>query len=398
LDSAPEVHFDEITELAAEILQCPVSFIEFMDEERQWLKSKYGLPDEVIEMPRDIAICATTICQSDLLLVPDLSEDVRFLDNPMVTAAPNLRFYAGMPLITPSGEAIGTICTIDFEARQITSGQQEALRRLSHQVMSQLELRKTLLEMKGAGEKLEEMHQKLQIEKQRSDDLLGHILPKKVAEKLQENGKVEPEYFDEASILFSDFAGFTGLTETLSPKNLVDLLHQCFSAFDKIMRKYDIEKIKTIGDAYMCIAGITGARKGHAERLCLAALEMQKYLRRANEQREKLRMPRWEMRVGIHTGPVVSGVVGEDKFTFDVWGDAVNIAALMEKYAEIGKVNISESTRHRVKEFFELESERSVASEKKGELTMHAIRRIGDKFSEDHDGLQENSSFRQRIF
>jgi len=163
------------------------------------------------------------------------------------------------------------------------------------------------------------------------------------------------------------------------------------------MRKYDIEKIKTIGDAYMCISGITGPRKGHAERLCLAALEMQKYLRRANEQREKLRMPTWEMRVGIHTGPVVSGVVGEDKFTFDVWGDAVNIAALMEKYAEIGKVNISESTYHRVKEFFELESERSVTTEKKGELTMHAIRRIGDQFSEDHDGLQENSSFRKRI-
>ena len=119
LDTVPEAAFDEITELAAEILQCPASFIEFMDGNRQWFKSKYGLPDDYTETPRDIAVCSHTICQSDLLYVPDLSQDERFADNPLVSSAPNVRFYAGMPLITPTGHAIGTLCTVDFEKRAV---------------------------------------------------------------------------------------------------------------------------------------------------------------------------------------------------------------------------------------------------------------------------------------
>ena len=138
LDTAPEVSFDEITELAAEILQCPVSFIEFMDADRQWFKSKYGLPDDYVETPRDIAICNTVICQGDLLYVPDLSDDDRFKNNPLVESEPNIRFYAGAPLITPNGQAIGTICSVDFEKRDLSINQREALRKLSKQVMAQL--------------------------------------------------------------------------------------------------------------------------------------------------------------------------------------------------------------------------------------------------------------------
>ena len=115
LDSSPEIVFDEITELAAEILQCPVSTIQFLSKDRQWFKSKYGLPDDLVETPRDMAICAHTICQNDLLLVPDLTKDERFAENILVTGGPNMRFYAGMPLVTPKGHAIGTFCAIDFD-------------------------------------------------------------------------------------------------------------------------------------------------------------------------------------------------------------------------------------------------------------------------------------------
>ena len=370
MDSAPEICFDEITELAAEILQCPVSFIEFMDADRQWFKSKYGLTDDYVETPRDIAICATTICQSDLLTVNDLTEDDRFANNPLVSSAPNIRFYAGMPLISPDGAAVGTICAVDFEKREISQSQKEALRRLSRQVMAQLELRRALKDADKAVKSREELYQALLSEKQALDQFMANMLPASIAEELKRNGKVEPKYIDEASIMFCDFVGFTKLTETMSPQNLIDLLHQCFCKFDSIVAKHGVEKIKTIGDAYMCVAGATGDQDDHAARLCMAALEMIGYLNKTNQTREKLRMPTRDMRIGIHSGPVIAGVVGENKFTFDVWGDAVNIAALMEQNSERGRVNISESTQHRVSQQFQLEDRGLVPTRKKGDLRM----------------------------
>ena len=376
LDTVPEAAFDEITELAAEILQCPASFIEFMDGDRQWFKSKYGLPEEYTETPRDIAICSHTICQSDLLLIPDLSEDDRFSNNPIVSSAPNVRFYAGMPLITPNGSAIGTICTVDFEKKEISISQQEALRRLSRQVVTQLELRRALLEMDQAIKTRDEMYTDLQAERKKSDGLMEKILPKNIADEIKKNGKVEPKYFDEVSIMFCDLVGFTKLTETLPPKTLVELLDQIFCKFDSIASKYNIEKIKTIGDAYMCVSGINNSKDKHAENLCSMALEVRDYLEKSNIQREKLRMPRWDMRVGIHTGPVIAGVVGENKFTFDVWGDAVNIAALMEQNSDAGRINISESTHYRVNDKFIVEDRGKIASLKKGDMKMFFLNNI----------------------
>ena len=373
LDTAPEVSFDEITELAAEILQCPVSFIEFMDADRQWFKSKYGLPDDYVETPRDIAICNTVICQGDLLYVPDLSDDDRFKNNPLVESEPNIRFYAGAPLITPNGQAIGTICSVDFEKRDLSINQREALRKLSKQVMAQLELRRTLIEVNRLVEEQKELSQRVNLEKENVELLLSRVLPDEIAKELQDNERVEPKYIDECSILFTDFVGFTKLTETLSPKTLIDLLHQVFCQFDKICKKYEIEKIKTIGDSYMCVSGITKNKKEHTQRICLAACEMLEYLSKANAQRSKLKMPTWEMRLGIHTGPIICGVVGEDKFTFDVWGDSVNTASLMEQNGTPGKVNISESAYFRVNKQFNCEERGEIITTKKGPLKMFYI-------------------------
>ena len=375
LDTVPEAAFDEITELAAEILQCPASFIEFMDGDRQWFKSKYGLPEDYTETPRDIAVCSHTICQSDLLCVPDLSEDERFADNPLVSSAPNVRFYAGMPLITPTGHAIGTLCTVDFEKKELSINQQEALRRLSRQVVTQLELRRALLEMNDAIKRRDDMYAELQSEREKTDTLMEKILPQAIAEEIKNNGKVVPRYFDEASILFCDIVGFTKLTETLPPNTLVELLDQIFCRFDTLAAKHGVEKIKTIGDAYMCVSGINNDKEGHAEKICSMAIEMRDYLEKANVQREKLRMPRWDMRVGIHSGPVIAGVVGENKFTFDIWGDAVNIAALMEQNSDTGRINISETTHYRVKGKFDIEERGEIASSKKGDLAMYFINR-----------------------
>ncbi len=396
MDTAPEMVFDEITELAAEILQCPVSTIQFMTEDRQWFKSKYGLPDDLVETPRDMAICAHTICQNDLLLVPDLTKDDRFSEASPVTGDPNMRFYAGMPLVTPKGHSIGTFCAIDFKAREITLNQQEAMRRLSNQVMTQLELRRTIIEMNDAIKNRDKMHKDLLVEKKRSDELLLNILPRKIATELKENERVEPRFYNSASIMFSDFAGFTKLSEQMEPKSLIELLNQYFCIFDKIISNHNLEKLKTIGDSYMCVSGVPSESRGHAIRICLAALEIQNYMNRANEKREKMRMPRWDMRIGIHTGPVIAGVVGENKFTYDVWGDTVNTAALMEKGAEKARINISSSTFQHVGEIFEIEERGPIASGKKGDLPMYFLNGLKPEYCEANSNIKANNTFQQK--
>ena len=397
LDTAPEMVFDELTELAAEILQCPVSTIQFLSEDRQVFKSKYGLPDDLVETPRDMAICSHTICQNDLLLVPDLTKDERFSEHDLVTNEPNVRFYAGMPLVTPKGHSIGTFCTMDFEAREISLSQQEAMRRLSNQVITQLELRRTIIEMNDAINSRDKMHTDLLAEKKRSDELLLNILPSKIATELKETEKVEPRFYKAASIMFSDFSGFTKLSEQMEPKSLIELLNQYFCVFDNIVLNHRLEKLKTIGDAYMCVSGLPAESRGHAIRICLAALEIQNYMERTNAQREKMRMPRWDMRIGIHTGPVIAGVVGEQKFTYDIWGDSVNTAALMEQNSEPGKINISSTTYQHVNEAFEIVERGEITSGKKGKLPMYFIKRLKPEFSKDQLGLKTNEIFEQKF-
>ena len=128
LDTPPEAAYDEITELAADACQCPLAIIGMMDERREWLKAKYGLPPELTEVPREMNMCATTVCGSDILIVPDLRADERFSQYPVVVGAPHLRFYCGMPLISPDGYALGTLCVFDLEPREMRFEQAEAVR------------------------------------------------------------------------------------------------------------------------------------------------------------------------------------------------------------------------------------------------------------------------------
>jgi adenylate cyclase len=146
LDTAPDIAYDEIGELAAQICQCPVAYISFMDDDRLWLKAKYGLPPDLNQCPREIVFCATTICGSVMVVSPNLREDDRFNQIPFVTGEPHFQFYCGIPLITEAGHALGTLCVLDFEPRQLAFEQTESLHRLSRQVMTQLDLRKRLIE------------------------------------------------------------------------------------------------------------------------------------------------------------------------------------------------------------------------------------------------------------
>jgi len=197
-------------------------------------------------------------------------------------------------------------------------------------------------------------------EKQRSEELLLNILPEEVAEELKAKGEAEAQLIDQATVLFTDFKGFTAMSETLSPKELVRDLHECFSAFDRICESYGLEKIKTIGDAYMAAGGLPTPNATHARDVIEAALEMRDFIAEGKARKLAQGAAYFEIRIGVHTGPVVAGIVGVKKFQYDIWGDTVNTASRMESSGEVGHVNISEATYSLVKN--EVSGKSTVAS------------------------------------
>ncbi len=401
LDTAPEIAYDEITELAAEICQCPVAVIGLIDETRDWKKSAYGFPPDQCTMPRELSICSATICGSDLVVCSDLSQDKRYSDNPAVTGGPKLRFYCGMPLINPQGYALGTLCVVDFQPREITIQQMEAIRRLSHQAVSQFELRRSVLELERRMAELSEARREAEKERERSDRLLLNILPRAVADELRTKEHVMPRYHDSVTIVFADFEGFSRLAEQIEPKSLIEQLDQFFSAFDAIAERHRLEKLKTIGDAYMCVGGLPEPNRTHDVDSCLAALSLIEFMRRTNTQRERLRLPRWELRVGIHSGAVMAGVVGKSKFIYDVWGDAVNIAARLEAAGGAGRINVSDTVYSRVRSLMEFEPRGAVEVKNKAPINMHFLTRIKPEFSRDPEGMRPNDAFHrecERLF
>jgi class 3 adenylate cyclase len=397
LDTPPEFEYDALAELAAQICGCPVALIGLIDETRDWLKAKYGLPAAMTEAPRDVVVCAATICQNDLMYVPDLSKDERFKDYPTVAGDPHIRFYCGMPMINRDGFALGSFCVVDFEPHEITPAQREAVRRLAQQAVTQLELRRQLLERDELLRDLEKTRSAMEAEQAQSEALLRTIFPAAVATELKANRPVQPRHYDLATIMFVDFTGFTRLTEGTQPAALVQQLNQHFTRFDEIVERNRLETVKTIGDAYLCAGGLPEPNRTHPIDACLAALEIQAYLAATNRQREKLRMQPWKVRIGINSGPVVAGLVGKRRFTYDIWGDSVNVAQRLEAAAEPGRINIAASTSHYVNKLFELEPRGSIEVKNKPPLEMFFVNRIKPEYAADADGTAPNAAFWQAV-
>ncbi|MBK7554105.1 MAG: hypothetical protein IPI55_05790 [Flavobacteriales bacterium] len=212
----------------------------------------------------------------------------------------------------------------------------------------------------------------IQKEKDVSEGLLLNILPEEVAAELKVKGYADAKEFDTATILFSDFKGFTELSEKLTAAQLIDELNICFKAFDGIMHQYHVEKIKTIGDAYMAAGGLPDTAKGAPADVLMAALDMQTFMATYGAEREQQGRPHFTMRVGLHTGAVIAGIVGVKKFAYDIWGDTVNTASRMESSGEVGRVNISNATYLLVKDDtrFAFTSRGMVSAKGKGEMEM----------------------------
>ncbi len=210
-------------------------------------------------------------------------------------------------------------------------------------------------------------------QKDEIEKLLLNILPAKVAKELQESGKATPRHYESASVLFTDFKGFSKIAEDLTPNELVNELNTFFVAFDKIAEKFNLEKIKTIGDAYMCAGGIPVVNDTHAFDTVMAGLEMQKFMQSNNEKRAVQGKIPWELRVGINTGSIVAGVVGEKKYAYDIWGSTVNISSRMESNGEAGKLNISASTYELIKEKYICTHRGKIYAKNIGDIDMYFV-------------------------
>jgi adenylate cyclase len=223
-------------------------------------------------------------------------------------------------------------------------------------------------------------------EKEKTETLLSNVLPKNTAAEIMAKGKATKIKYNFVTVLFSDIQGFTKIAEEMNPEVLIDELDKFFFHFDSVVEKFGIEKIKTIGDAYMCAGGIPERNRTNPVEVILAALEMQQYMLKLKTTSELAGMKFWDIRIGIHTGTVVAGVVGQKKLSYDIWGDTVNTASMMESSGDAGKINISGTTYEFVKDFFICEYRGKMPVKYKGELDMYFVNGIVDDLKNENDG------------
>ncbi len=236
---------------------------------------------------------------------------------------------------------------------------------------------------------INERTEELLNQKEKVDELISNMLPKDTADQLKKTGRATTRKYNMVSILFSDIEGFTRIAEQMNPEILVDELDKFFFKFDSLVEEFNIEKIKTIGDAYMAAGGIPDINRTNPVDVVLAAIRIMQYMKQLKKDNEYF----WDLRIGIHTGPVIAGVVGQKKLSYDIWGDSVNTASRMESSGEAGKINISGSTYEYVKEFFTCEYRGKMPVKYKGNIDMYFVKGFRPEFSVDMEGQEPNYRF-----
>jgi adenylate cyclase len=265
------------------------------------------------------------------------------------------------------GKKIIEIETLSLEKQQILENQKVELEK---------QVKERTLELQETNAELNTTLQIVEQERQKSDNLLLNILPEETAQELKETGTATPKHYDLVSVLFTDFKGFSQIAEKLSPQEVIENLNTCFLALDEICEKHNLEKIKTIGDSYMCAGGIPVANASNPIDCVQAGIEMQAWMANWKQEKQNKGELAWELRLGIHSGAVVAGVIGKNKFAYDIWGDTVNLASRMESSGEAGKVNISGATYQLVKDKFQCTYRGKIEAKNKGEVEMYFVEGI----------------------
>lgn len=255
------------------------------------------------------------------------------------------------------------------------------------------QVKQRTIEIIKQKEQVEKQKRMLEQEKAKTEKLLLNILPREMADELKNKGKAKARKYRSSTVMFTDFKGFTKWAEFYKPEELVAELDSYFIKFDEIVNKYNVEKIKTIGDAYMAAGGVPIRNKSNAIDTTLAALEIQRVMQEIKQQKEALGHKSWELRIGLHSGALIAGVVGIKRFAYDIWGDTVNVAAHMESSGEVGMVNVSETTYEAISEFFITEYRGKVKAKNKGEIDMYFVHGIKEELSENEDKITPNEAF-----
>jgi adenylate cyclase len=306
----PELN--DIIQITCAVADTSIAMVNILDRPDQHTLQSCGIPDAApTEMPIEGGLCQLVLAQGDVLIIEDLRTDERTRGHLFINPPMSLRFYAGAPLVSASGYIVGTLCVMGPEPKTLDPRAIDALRRLADQVIRLLE---------GAPQR-------------DGDDVVATA---------KEKTPVRGQFHSQASILFTDFVGFTRHTELLEPAELLETLARYFGAFDKICERFELTRIKTIGDAYMAAAGIPVTSADHARDAVAAGLAIRDYITAENSARIVLGEPAWEVRIGVHSGPAISGNLGEHGI--DIWGDTVNVAARLETASDAGRINISEAT------------------------------------------------------
>lgn len=278
----------------------------------------------------------------------------------------------------------GLVVFIYLSRISLVKKQKQLLEKMVKNRTKEVEAQKTVLEEQKAL---------IEEEKDKEEKLLLNILPAETARELMNTGRAAPKSYRKATVMFADFKNFTRIAENLRPSELVAELDDSFAHFDDLVGEYNIEKIKTSGDAYMCVGGIPIRNNTNPVDCVLMALEFQRYMEQKRKLRSGTGKPQWHLRIGIHTGELIAGVVGKKKFLYDVWGDTVNIAARMESTSDPGKVNVSGATYDEIKEYFDCEYRGKLPVKNKGAIDMYYVHRIKPDLSEDGKGIKPNKRF-----
>ena len=312
--------FSGFPKLAATLTGCDKAAINIINDDKQHCKVNFGMNvmENIFlkEIPRELSVCAHVLNNdSKPLVINDLTEDERTkhvfeLDNPLINKS-FPKFYAGSPIITSNGYTLGSFCVFNSKPKTLDPLKLDGLRILADQFIDLYESTK-----------------------------IDYDSQKQIVEPPSE--KINGEYFSLATVLFCDFVGFTKKTEKLQPGELIEILDSFFSGFDKIIERFQLKKVKTIGDAYMAVGGIPDLNSNHPERVVLASKEIINFVKGMNFQQKALGKDSWDVRIGVHTGPVIAGKTSS---SFDIWGDTVNIAARLESSSDEMKIHISDQTR-----------------------------------------------------
>ena len=312
--------FSSFPQLAATLTECDKAAINIVDETSQHCKVNFGMDamENMMtkEIPRELSVCAHVLNNdSGSLVINDLTKDDRTkhvfeLNNPIINNT-FPRFYAGSPIITSNGYILGSFCVFNSKPKSLDSSKVEGLRMLADQFIDLYE-------------------------STRSDYQRG------IEDESQSQDKIRGEYYSSSTILFCDFVGFTKKTEKMQPGELIEVLDSFFNGFDKIIERFELKKVKTIGDAYMAVGGIPDLNSNHAERTVLAAKEIINFVKGVNYQQSAIGKDLWYVRIGVHSGPIISGKTSS---SFDIWGDTVNIASRLESSGKEMKIHISDHTK-----------------------------------------------------